>query len=214
MSQRLEAIKQTVVNGKHKEIETLVENAIAEGIDLNRIINDALIAAMDVVGERFSTGQIFVPEMLVSALAMKKGLDVIKPRLKADQTQQKATILMGTVKGDLHDIGKNLVIMVLEGAGFHVIDLGVDLSVEKVIREVESVRPHILGLSALLTTTVPEIERVIEALIERNLREMVKVMVGGAPIDENFAREAGADGYGKDAAEAVQLARKFVAEQC
>jgi 5-methyltetrahydrofolate--homocysteine methyltransferase len=210
MNEHLDIIKNAVVNGKHLEIEDLVKKALDEEIDMNVIINDALIAAMDIVGQKFSRGDIFVPEMMVSALSMKKGLDIIKPRLGAAKAEFKGTILMGTVKGDLHDIGKNLVIMILEGAGFNVIDLGVDLSVEKVIQQVKTVKPDILGLSALLTTTMPEMQKVIEALEQNGLRDSVKVMVGGAPIDAAFAEKIGSDGYGKDATEAVQLARSFV----
>ncbi len=211
MSEHIEQIKTAVVSGKHAEIEALVDKAIEDRVDLGTLINDALIAAMDVVGGKFSRGEIFVPEMLVSAVTMKKGLERIKPLLKSGEEQIRGTILMGTVKGDLHDIGKNLVIMVLEGAGFRVIDLGVDLSVEKVIEQVEEHKPHVLGLSALLTTTMPEIRKVLDALEEKGLRNEVKVMVGGAPIDAKFAEKIGADGYGKDAAEAVQVARRFVA---
>jgi len=209
MKDYLEEIKNLVVGGKHKEIEPLVQRAIDDGVDLDGIVNQALIPAMDVVGKRFEEGAIFVPEMLVSAVTMKKGLALIKPHLSGSQTESKGTVLMGTVKGDLHDIGKNLVIMMLEGAGFRVIDLGVDASVEKVVEQVRAVTPRVLGLSALLTTTMPEMKRVIEELQTAGLRQGVKVMVGGAPIDARFAEKIGADGYGKDAAEAVQLVRRL-----
>jgi 5-methyltetrahydrofolate--homocysteine methyltransferase len=212
MNQHIEEIKTAVVDGKHMDIEARVQKAVEDGLDLNVLINDALIAAMDIIGEKFSKSQIFVPEMLVAAVTMKKGLDVIQPLLTAGQSLSRGSILMGTVKGDLHDIGKNLVIMILRGSGFEVVDLGVDLSVESVVQKVEDLKPDILGLSALLTTTMPEMKRVIEALGAKGLRSQVKVMVGGAPIDAQFARDIGADGYGKDAAEAVQLARKFVAK--
>ncbi|MBW1816953.1 MAG: corrinoid protein [Deltaproteobacteria bacterium] len=211
MNQHIEGIKAAVVDGKHKDIEALVKNAVDDGMDLNDLINNALIAAMDVIGEKFSKSEIFVPEMLVAAVTMKKGLEIIQPLLTEDQTQSRGSILMGTVKGDLHDIGKNLVIMILRGSGFDVVDLGVDLSVESVVEKVEELKPDILGLSALLTTTMPEMKRVIEALEAQGLRSKVKVVVGGAPIDAKFAEEIGSDGYGKDAAEAVQLARKLVA---
>ena len=213
MNEHLQAIKTAVVNGKHLEIEDLVKKALDQNIDMNDIINDSLIAAMDVVGLKFSRSEIFVPEMLVSAVSMKKGLDIIKPLLGAGKAEYKGTILMGTVKGDLHDIGKNLVIMILEGAGFKVIDLGVDLNVEKVIQQVQEVQPDILGLSALLTTTMPEMRNVIKALEQNGLRKNVKVIVGGAPIDAAFAKKIGSDGYGKDATEAVQLARSFAADR-
>lgn len=210
MSDRLKEILSAVVMGSHDEIEAKVREALEAGEDPNRIIQEALIPAMDIVGQRFSAREIFVPEMLVSAHTMKKGLEIIKPRLKGDQGRSRGTILIGTVKGDLHDIGKNLVIMMLEGSGFNVVDLGVDLSVEEVVEKVAEIRPHILGLSALLTTTLPEMKKVIEALLQRGLRGHVKVMVGGAPVDEAFAKRIGADAYGKDAGEAVRLARGLV----
>ena len=210
MSEQFEQIRNAVVDGKHNEIEGLVEKVIQDGIALDRIVNEALIAAMDIVGKKFADAEIYVPEMLVSAVTMKKGLGIIKPLLKENQTESKGSILLGTVKGDLHDIGKNLVVMMLEGAGFHVVDLGVDLSVEKVVQQVEEVKPEILGLSALLTTTMPEMEKVIEALEERGLRNSVKVIVGGAPLDARFAEKIGADCYGRDAVEAVEISRRFV----
>jgi len=203
-------IKDAIIGGKHREIEDLVKAAIEDNEDLNKIINDAMIAAMDVVGRKFADNQIYVPEMLVSAITMKKGLDIIKPLLKGEVSESKGTIIMCTVKGDIHDIGKNIVIMMLQGAGFDVIDLGVDLTVEKVIQQVKKNKPDILGLSALLTTTMPEMKKLIEALKAEGLRDSIKVMVGGAPVDATFAEKIGADGYGKDAAEAVELARRFV----
>jgi len=212
MTDYLEQIKNTIIGGKHKEIEALVGKTIESSADLEEIINNAMIAAMDVVGQKFAEGRIFVPEMLVSALTMKKGIDIIKPLLKGRETESRGTIIMCTVKGDIHDIGKNLVIMMLEGAGFNVIDLGVDLNVERLIQQVEDVKPEILGLSALLTTTMPEMKKVLETLESKGLRQHVKVMVGGAPLDRAFAEKIGADGYGKDAAEAVQLARSFLSE--
>ncbi len=210
MSEQIEAIKDGVINAKHKEIEDMTKKAISDGVDLNKIINEALIAGMDVIGEKFSKNEIFVPEMLVSARTVKMALAIIKPLLKDEEIEDKGTILMGTVKGDMHDIGKNLVIMILEGAGFNVIDLGVDMSVEMFTQKVEEIKPDILGLSALLTTTMAEMKNVIKALEEKGLRSGVKVIVGGAPIDEKFAKEIGSDGYGKDASEAVRLARGFV----
>ena len=145
----------------------------------------------------------------ISDYKMKKGLDLIKPLLKSENAEPKGTILMCTVKGDVHDIGKNLVIMMLEGAGFNVINLGVDQSVETLVAKVKEIKPDILGLSALLTTTMPEMRRVIESLEANGLRRDIKIMVGGTPVDSAFAGKIGADGYGKDAAEAVQIARSF-----
>ncbi|MEN6440506.1 MAG: corrinoid protein [Syntrophobacter sp.] len=210
MNGKIEQIRDVVVSGKHKEIEGLVRTAIDENLDLDAIINDGLIGAMDIVGKKFGAGEIFVPEMLVAAATMKKGLELIKPLLKGEASQPKGTILMGTVKGDLHDIGKNIVIMMLEGAGFKVIDLGVDLSVEKVLAKVRELKPDVLGLSALLTTTMPEMKKVVDMVGEQGLKDTVKIMIGGAPVDSKFAEKIGADGYGKDAAGAVQLAKQLI----
>lgn len=212
MSDMITGIKNAVIERQRDRIEELVNRAIAEKVPSDDIINDGLIAAMDVVGTRFGTGEIFVPEMLVSAITMKLGLDVVKPHLNQEGGgTSRGTIVMGTVRGDLHDIGKNIVIMMLEGAGFTVVDLGVNLPPERILEEVEQVKPNILGLSALLTTTMSELRNVIEALESSGLRKSVKVMVGGAPVDAKFAEKIGADGYGKDAAQAVELARRLVA---
>lgn len=210
MEKLLEEIKNTVVGGKHKDIEALIEKAIQEGVGFDELINKALIAAMDVVGQRFAASEIFVPEMLVSAMTMKKGLGIIKPMLNEAQSQSKGKIVLCTVKGDLHDIGKNLVAMMLEGAGFEVIDLGVDSTVNTVITKVKALQPEVLGLSALLTTTMPEMENVIKALKTQGIRGQVKVMIGGAPVSADFAAKIGADAYGEDAAEAVSIARDLI----
>jgi len=213
MTDPMDVIKNAVIAGKHSDIKALVQKALEAGLDPNAIINDALIAAMDVVGKDFGSGKIFVPEMLVSAVTMKNGLELVKPLLVGDQAHSRGTVIMATVKGDLHDIGKNLVSMMLEGAGFKVIDLGVDLSVEKLLDKVEEIKPEILGLSALLTTTMPEMKRAIEVLEAKGIRENLKVMVGGAPVDRVFAEKIGADGYGANAVEAVQLARRFIGDK-
>jgi len=210
MNDHLDDIRGAIIGGKHKEIEALVKAAIEEKVNLNEMINDAMIAAMDVVGQRFADSEIFVPEMLVSAVTMKKGLYLIRPLLKGEEIESKGTIIMCTVKGDIHDIGKNLVIMMLEGAGFNIVDLGVDITVEKLIQQVEEINPDILGLSALLTTTMQGMKNVIETLESKGLRNKVKVMIGGAPVDAKFAEKIGADGYGKDATEAVKLARALL----
>jgi 5-methyltetrahydrofolate--homocysteine methyltransferase len=213
MGDHLETIKSAVIGGKHAEIKALVQSAVDAGLDPNAIINEALIPAMDVVGKDFGSGKIFVPEMLVSAVTMKAGVDLLKPLLGGGQGQSRGTVIMATVKGDLHDIGKNLVTMMLEGAGFQVLDLGVDLDVEKLIEQVKTIQPDILGLSALLTTTMPEIQKVIGELKAQGLRDRVKVMVGGAPVDRAFAEKIGADGYGANAADAVALARRFMSSK-
>ncbi len=202
--------KDAIINGKYKEIEGMVSQLIKDGVDLKQLIDEGMIAAMDVVGEKFANSEIFVPEMLVSAVTMQKGLDLIKPLLKGEETKTRGTIVMCTVKGDIHDIGKNLVNMMLEGAGFKIIDLGVDLSVDQLMEQVKEIQPDILGLSALLTTSMPQMKKVIETLEHAGLRKTIKVMVGGAPVDKKFADAIGADGYGADAAEAVKLARTFV----
>jgi 5-methyltetrahydrofolate--homocysteine methyltransferase len=210
MSANLTRIKQAVIDGKHNDIEGLVQEALASRADLERIINEGFIAAMEVVGQRFAACEIFVPEMLVSAVTMKKGLALIKPLLQGNQVQARGAVLIATVQGDLHDIGKNLVAMMLEGAGYQVADLGIDVSVDKVVASVAELHPDILGLSALLTTTMPEMARVVRTLEEKGLRQAVQVVVGGAPIDQKFADQIGADGYGKDAGEAVLLAKKLL----
>jgi len=211
MGDYIETIKAAVISGAHKEIESLVKKALDQGASPEKIIDEAMIAGMDVVGRNFSQNIIFVPEMLVAAVTMKKGLELIKPLLKSGTDEPRGTIVMCTVKGDMHDIGKNLVAIMLEGAGFNVVNLGVDQSVETLVAKVKEIKPDILGLSALLTTTMPEMRKVIEALQASGLRKDVKVMVGGAPVDAAFAEKIGADGYGKDAAEAVETARNLMA---
>jgi 5-methyltetrahydrofolate--homocysteine methyltransferase len=210
MEDILQQIKAAVINRKRNEIQGLVDTAIKEGIDPKTIIEAGLIAAMDVVGQLFSDSEIFVPEMLASALSMQLGLERVKPLLKSGITKPKGKIILCTVKGDVHDIGKNIVAMMLEGAGFEVIDLGVDLTVEKLVERIEDIRPDLLGLSALLTTTLPEMERVIQELGANGFRDKLKIMVGGAPVTEAFAEKIGADGYGANAAAAVQLARRLI----
>jgi 5-methyltetrahydrofolate--homocysteine methyltransferase len=212
MDYHLVKIKEAIIKGGHKEIQALIESALGDNVNPDKIVNEAMISGMDVVGQKFSQNEIFVPEMLVSAVTMNKGLDILKPLLQAGSAESKGTIIMCTVKGDIHDIGKNLVVMMLEGAGFKVINLGVDLSVEKLVEKVKEQKPDILGLSALLTTTMPEMQKVIESLEINDLRNDLKVMVGGAPVDSVFAEKIGADSYGKDAVEAVQIARAFLTE--
>jgi len=211
MSDYIERIKTAIIGGLHKEIEGLVQNALDSQADPDKIINEAMIPGMDVVGQKFSDSEIFVPEMLVSAVTMNRGLDILKPILQQSGAKSKGRIIMCTVKGDLHDIGKNLVIMMLEGAGFEVIDMGVDMSVDDLVSKVKEVKPDILGLSALLTTTMSQMVKVIESLEANSLRDNVKVMVGGAPLNSAFAEKIGADGYSEDAAQAVHVARNLVA---
>ncbi len=211
MSDRIATIRKAVVDGRHAEIETLVQRAIDNNDDPDAVINEALIGAMEIVGKKFAANEIFVPEMFISALTMKKGLELIRPLLTGSGAQPSGTIVIATVKDDIHDIGKNLVAMMLEGGGFDVVDLGVDLSAEKIVSKVRKLKPDVLALSTLLTTAMPQLEKVIGTLEAAGLRGSVKVMVGGAPVDREFAEKIGADGYGKDAGEAVELAKKFCA---
>ena len=210
MNGLIQKIRECVVDGRHKEIEILVHEICKAGIAPGMVIQDGLIAAMNIVGRKFSTGEMFVPEMMVSAMTMKLGLNILKPLVTGEAGESKGTVLIGTVKGDLHDIGKNIVVMMLEGTGFRVVDMGVDIDAEKAVAKVVEIRPQVLGLSALLTTTMPEMKRVIEELQVQGLREKVKVMVGGAPVNAAFSEEIGADGYGKDAIQAMALAHSFV----
>ncbi len=203
-------IREAVQGGLHREIEARIGEATAAGTPAAVIMNEGLIAAMDEIGRQYGAGEIFVPEMLVAAYTMKKGLDCLKPLLAAGGAVSAGTVLMATVQGDMHDIGKNIVVMMLEGAGFRVVDLGVDVDAEKVIRAIEEEKPDILGFSSLLTTTMPAMGAIIATLAARGLRDRVRVMVGGAPLDAAFAERIGADGYGKDAVAAVEMARRFV----
>ena len=188
-----------------------VNAEIAADSDIQTILNEGLIAAMDEVGSRFSDGDLFVPEMLMAAQAMKAGLEVVKPHLADGATESRGTIVIGTVKGDLHDIGKNLVAMMMEGGGFEVIDLGVDVDAEKFVEAAKEHNAGVIGLSALLTTTMPAMQATIKAVKEAGLN--VKTMVGGAPVTEDFAASIGADGYSADAPGAVEMARKLIADQ-
>jgi corrinoid protein of di/trimethylamine methyltransferase len=210
MNELLEKIRGAIIHQDIQAAPTLTDEAIAAGIPPDILINDGLIAAMDVVGAQFGNQEIFVPEMLVSAKLMSDALAKVKPLLVGDAVSSRGTVIMCTVKGDLHDIGKNLVTMMLEGAGFTVHDLGVNITSSQVVEKVRTIKPDILGLSALLTTTMPEMGKVVRLLTDAGIRENVKVMVGGAPVNSNFADEVDADGYAEDAAQAVVLARNLI----
>lgn len=203
-------VRELVIKGKAKKVAAAVEEAIAAGADPAEILNVGMIGAMDVVGERFKNGEIFVPEMLVAAKTMKKGIEVLKPHLGADAAGSAGKIILGTVAGDLHDIGKNLVGMMLESAGFEVIDLGVDVPKEKFV-ETYNANPDtkIIALSALLTTTMPAMKETVELIASCDWRNSVKIMVGGAPITAEFAAEIGADAYTEDAASCAQKAKEI-----
>ena len=209
----IETISQAVQNGKSKKIGELIEQALQAGCNPVEILNKGMIDAMSIVGDKFTRDEIFVPEMLVAARAMKKGVEVLKPHLTGDGATSIGKVIMGTVAGDLHDIGKNLVIMMLESTGFEVIDLGVDVGADKFIATLEeNPDTNIVAASALLTTTMPALKETVKALNNCSLRSKIKVMIGGAPITQDFADEIGADAYTEDAASAAQMAKKLVLE--
>jgi len=210
MRPEVEAVKELVIGGRAKKVAAAVEAALAAGCDASEILNEGMVNAMSEVGEMFSKNEIFVSEMLVAARAMKKGVEVLKPHLGADATGTLGKVIIATVKDDLHDIGKNLVAMMIESAGFEVIDLGIDVPIAKIIESYrENPDTKIIALSALLTTTMPDLRETVDALNAEDFRKDVKIMVGGAPITQAFADEIGADGYSADAAEAATLAKKL-----
>tara|TARA_A100001037_G_scaffold94160_1_gene85652 strand:- start:673 stop:1398 length:726 start_codon:yes stop_codon:yes gene_type:complete len=205
----MQEISVSLIQGKNEVVSDLTEAALEKGFSANTILDDGLIAGMAVVGVKFRDNIIFVPEVLVAARAMKAGMAHIEPILSESGIEPLGTVIMGTVKGDLHDIGKNLCIMMLRGAGFSVIDLGVDTSPEEFIEAIEDNEANVVGMSALLTTTMPNMGKTIQAFEEVEMRDIVKVMVGGAPLTQEFADDMGADGYGKDAISCVDLAKSF-----
>ena len=206
----LKDIYQNVIDGQAAEVESGVETALAAGIGAEEILNKALIAAMNEVGQRFEAGDFFVPEMLISARAMQAGLKYLKPYLAKADAKTVGKVAIGTVKGDLHDIGKNLVAMMLEGAGFEVVDLGVDIASEAFVNAVKN-GAQIICLSALLTTTMGSMEGTVQALKAAGLRDKVKVMIGGAPVTQDYANKIGADGFAVDASSATRVARQLLA---
>jgi len=206
----LQQLAVAVIDGEHHDAGRLTRQALDEGIDALEVMDDGLIAGMGIVGIKFRDNHIFVPEVLSCARAMKAGMAHIEPILTESGVEPMGTVIMGTVKGDLHDIGKNLCIMMLRGSGFTVIDLGVDTSADKFIDAVEEHGAPLLGMSALLTTTMPNMGKTIEAFIDAGLRDSVKIMVGGAPVTQEFADDMGADGYGKDALACVALAKQLL----
>lgn len=207
----LENVHDLVVRGKAKLVPAAVQETLDEGVEASKIL-DTMISAMDVVGENFKNGTIFVPEMLIAAKAMKKGVEVLKPHLATGAAGALGKVIIGTVAGDLHDIGKNLVAMMIESAGFEVIDLGVDVPVEKFLSAYEeNPGTKIVACSALLTTTMPALQQTVSALNAAPWRKDVKVMVGGAPITQEFADKIGADAYTPDAASAAKKAKELVA---
>ncbi len=215
----MEPVVQTVYDGivegdllenVEKPTAENVQAALDQGIDPGVILNEGMVAAMAEVGQKFEEEEYFVPEMLISARAMQSGLAVLKPHLVQSNIKSAGKIVAGTVKGDLHDIGKNLVCMMLEGAAFEIVDLGADVSPEKFVEAVKNTGAQIVAMSALLTTTMPNMKATIDALKEAGLRDQVKVMVGGAPLNDKYAKQIGADGYAQDASRAVAIAKELL----
>lgn len=206
MSDVMLQIKEMMKKGKAKDVQTLVQQALDEGFNAPQILDEALLDAMNEIGVRFKAGEAFVPEVLVAARAMNKGIEVLKPHLAEGDVEDKGVATLGTVKGDLHDIGKNLVRIMIEGKGIKVIDLGIDVSEEAFVNAVNEYNPQLVCMSALLTTTMPEMQVVINALEEAGVRDKVRVMIGGAPVTQNFADEIGADSYTEDATAASEAA--------
>jgi len=203
----MEKLKEMIINGTDKGIGDEVQRLLDSGKDAGTVLNDALIPAMDKVGELYQQGEYFLPELLISARAMQRALDILKPRLAQQGIKCVGKVVIGTVRGDLHDLGKNLVNMTLEGAGFEVIDLGKDVTPEKFVAAVKEHQPLVLGMSALITTTMPAMKETIDAISNAGLRSKVKIMIGGAPVTSEYAKEIGADYYGPDSTAGKNFAR-------
>lgn len=201
----LEQLADFLIKGDADEVKRLAQEAIDSGTSAEEILNNGLMAGMSVIGKKFKANEVYIPEVLIAARAMKAGMAVIEPLLNESGVEPKATVCVGTVKGDLHDIGKNLVCMMLEGAGYKVVDLGVDVAPEQFVTAIKENNAQALGLSALLTTTMTAMGSTIEAFEEAGCRDQVKIVVGGAPLTQSFADEVGADGYAADAASAVDV---------
>lgn len=206
----IEKFHTALSQGKMDEVKKLTQGALDEGEKAEVILKNGLITSMERIGVRFKNGEIYIPEVLISARAMHAGMAVLKPILAKSGTNLGAKVIIGTVKGDLHDIGKNLVIMMLEGGGFEVVDLGIDVPADKFVAAIKEHRPQVVGMSALLTTTMNEIKRTLDTIKEAGLTEEVKTIIGGAPVTANFSQQIGADGYAPDAASAVDLVKSLV----
>ena len=204
----LKALGEAVIRGDQNKALEITKAAIAEGMAPESILKDGLISGMNIIGERFKNNEVYIPEVLIAARAMKTAMEVLAPKLVEAGVEPLAKAAVGTVQGDLHDIGKNLVVMMLKGAGFEVVDLGVDVSSQKFVDKVKETKVAVVGLSALLTTTMPAMEKTIKALKDAGLA--VKTMIGGAPVTQAYADKIGADGYAPDAASAVDLAKKLI----
>lgn len=210
-TQILEEISLKLQNGKTKDIKVLVPKALEEGIPAKEILNNGLLAGMSVVGVKFKNNEIFVPEVLIAARAMKAGTEILKPHLVSDDVKPVGKVVLGTVRGDFHDIGKNLVKMMMEGNGLEVVDLGVDVAPETFVSAAKENGANIIACSALLTTTMAEMKNVVDLCVAEGIRENVKIMIGGAPITDEYCQEIGADAYTSDAATAAETAVKLIA---
>ena len=210
MAEILDQIAKELFAGNAKAVAELTQKALSDGFSPQEILNEGMIKGMNDVGVKFKANEIYVPEVLIAARAMKAGMEILKPKLAETGVEPVGKMIIGTVKGDLHDIGKNLVAMMMEGAGFEVIDLGIDVPAEKFIQAIEEYQPQLVGMSALLTTTMIQIRENIKAFQEASIRDQVKVMIGGAPVTQKFADEVGADGYAPDAASAVDKAKELL----
>jgi 5-methyltetrahydrofolate--homocysteine methyltransferase len=207
---KLNKIKDALIKGDEDTVIRLVKESQETGISPKEILNNGLIAGMDIIGGRMEKGEMFIPEVLKSANIMSAAVNMLKPLLADEELSATGKVVIGTVKGDLHDIGKNLVIMMLESAGFEIFDLGIDVPPEKFVEAIKGKKPDILALSALLTTTMPMIQKTIETVTDSGLRDPIKIMLGGAPVTQEFAAEVGADGYASDAGAASRLAKSMV----
>ncbi|NLJ48938.1 MAG: cobalamin-binding protein [Candidatus Atribacteria bacterium] len=210
MAEVLEQLAKELFAGNAKGVAELTNKALAEGLKPSEVLNDGLIKGMNEVGVKFKANEIYVPEVLIAARAMKAGMEILKPKLIESGVEPVAKMIIGTVKGDLHDIGKNLVAMMMEGAGFEIIDLGIDVPAEKFIQAVKEINPQVVGMSALLTTTMVQIKENIKAFQDAGVRNNVKVLIGGAPVTQKFTDEVGADGYAPDAASAVDKDKELL----
>jgi 5-methyltetrahydrofolate--homocysteine methyltransferase len=205
----LEGIKESILTGNAKKTEELVDKAVKEEMGVKEILNDGLIAGMNIIGIKFKNNEVYVPEVLIAARAMHKGMDIIEPLIVQAGIKPIAKVAIGTVKGDLHDIGKNLVVMMWKGAGFEVEDLGIDVTAEKFVEAVKN-GTQVLGLSALLTTTMVSMKEIIDKIQSEGLRDKTKIIIGGAPVTQNYADEIGADAYAPDSASAVDKVKELI----
>jgi 5-methyltetrahydrofolate--homocysteine methyltransferase len=211
MEELFEKMAEVLIAGKQDEVKSLTQEALDKGAAARDILDKGLLAGMDVVGQRFKAGDMFIPEVLLCARCMHGAMDILRPLLSEADAAGVGTYLIGTVEGDLHDIGKNLVSMMLQGAGFQVIDLGTNITAQQFVDAVKEHQPNILGMSALLTTTMPRMEETIQALKEAGIRDQVKIMAGGAPVTQDFVDKIGGDAYGANAASATEKAKELVA---